>query len=134
MESSLFDGACSARPLVWRSRWSLRFIFGELVSVGDLIVASGGDRRDDGGTVWLHLIAAEGDWRPTRWAAPAGLEFVGGALMWGNGFGSIPFGVVGGLLQWGFRGLVRGAGGHATAERPVLIRQGRNRFDPTLRG
>ena len=60
-----------------------RFIFGELVSVGD-------------------LIAAEGDWRPTRWAAPAGLEFVGGALMWGNGFGSIPFGVVGGLAVAAF--------------------------------
>jgi uncharacterized protein (DUF2062 family) len=79
-----------------------RFIFGELVSVGDLIVAPVVIGAMMAGTVWLHLIAAEGDWRPTRWAAPAGLEFVGGALMWGNGFGSIPFGVVGGLAVAAF--------------------------------
>ena len=79
-----------------------RLVIGDTISNVDLVVAPVMGGALLAGSAWLHLTASGSDWRPARWAAPAALVFVSGALMYGNLFGSVPFGVVGGFLLAAF--------------------------------
>ncbi|HYO30380.1 MAG TPA: hypothetical protein VER37_07350 [Thermomicrobiales bacterium] len=73
-------------------------LFGDLVSLRDLVVGPVMGGTLMAGTAWLHLTAARGDWRRATWAAPAAVVFVGFALMAGNGSDNVAFGLIAGLL------------------------------------
>ncbi|MBA3416191.1 MAG: hypothetical protein H0U10_13295 [Chloroflexia bacterium] len=114
-----------------------RLVIGDTISNVDLVVAPVMGGALLAGSAWLHLTAAGDDWRPARWAAPAALVYLGSALMFGNGFGSVPLAVVGGFVLVAFAvwyaarvAAQRRLGG----ERPVLIPCGCNRFNvsPTV--
>ncbi len=79
-----------------------RLVFGETISGVNFVVTPVMVGALLTGSTWLHLTADGGDWRPARWVPPAALVYLGSALMFGNGFGSIPLAVVGGFLLAAF--------------------------------